>query len=240
MQITILGPGRLGRSLAALLSPAHEVALLGRNGALPAADVVLLCVPDRAIAEVSRRVPRNQPVLHCSGATGLDVLGHHPERGSFHPLMTFPGPQTAIPELRDVFAAVDGTPVALDRATQIAHALGMRPVRVAGDRRLYHAAAVIAGNLATVLLARAAELLTAAGVDQAEAADALLPLAIASLRGATPDPARALTGPVARGDDAVLEAHRVAMAEAGYDALRPFYDALITEAKSLIQRNKRP
>ena len=80
--------------------------------------------------------------------------------------MTFPGPEIEVPELKGVAAAVDGDAEAREAAREIAGLLGMRAFEVPGDRRLYHAAAVIAGNYATVLLAEAASVLSAAGVPE--------------------------------------------------------------------------
>jgi predicted short-subunit dehydrogenase-like oxidoreductase (DUF2520 family) len=70
---TVVGAGRLGTMLAAALSAARP---LRRGEPVPAgAEVVLLCVPDGKIAEAAAAVPLGPLVAHCSGATGLDVLG---------------------------------------------------------------------------------------------------------------------------------------------------------------------
>ena len=84
--------------------------------------------------------------------------------------------------------------------------LGFSPVEVPGDRALYHAAAVTAGNFATVLLVQASRMLSAAGVSQEEARACSTP-AITSLKNAIDHGAAALTGPVARGDNEVIDAH---------------------------------
>lgn len=243
MHVVIVGPGRLGRTLATWLPEVgHAVTLCGRGDPVPVADVIWLTVPDRALAEVAGALPvRDTPVLHASGSATTDVLAPHPERGSLHPLMTFPGPEIAVPARSGLPAALDGTPGALAIAEQLATDLGFRSFRVPGDRRLYHAAAVIAGNFATVLLAEASRALVAAGVAPADAPGILAPLALTSLRNAadvgarTGDPGLALTGPVARGDDAVLDAHRAALADAGLADLLAWYDLTVTRAKVLRQ-----
>lgn len=235
MRVGIIGPGRLGRSLAVLLERAgHAVEVAGRGGD-PDADVVLLTVPDGALASAAAIVTRARVLLHCSGATGVEVLRPHRPAGSLHPLMTFPGPEVALPELSGVPAAVAGDPEAVRAAVALATSLGLRPFEVPGDRRLYHAAAVMAGNFATVLLAEASRVLAAAGVDPREAPGLLAPLAAESLRNAARDPAAALTGPVARGDDAVLRAHRQALTEAGLDDVAELYDLLTDRAHRLIR-----
>lgn len=238
MRIAIVGPGRLGRSLAVLLERAGEDVSLHGRGADPDADVVLLVVPDTAIAEAARAVHRGPIVLHCSGATEVGVLRPHRPAGSFHPLMTFPGPEVALPDLEGVPAAIDGDTEAKEAARHIAAALGMRAFEVPGDRRLYHAAAVMAGNFATVLLAAAAEVLTAAGVAPEEAPGLLAPLALQSLRNAASDPASALTGPAVRGDVEVLERHRAALAAARLDAALALYEALSRRAWELAEERR--
>lgn len=233
MHVVFVGPGRLARTLAPVLRAAgHAVDLIGRNTPLPTGgDLRWITVPDRAIAEVSAALPVGGPVAHASGATDLDALAPHPRRGSLHPLMTFPGPEHGPTTLRDVPAAIDGTDDAvLELLGDLARDLGLRAVRVPGDRRLYHAAAVMAGNLATVLLAEAGDVLAAAGVPAAQARAMLAPLAHASLDHAIADPDAALTGPVARHDLPVLDGHRAALRDAGLGGPAALYDAGIARA----------
>jgi predicted short-subunit dehydrogenase-like oxidoreductase (DUF2520 family) len=234
MRVGIIGPGRLGRTLALLLADrGWTVDLRGGRVDVPLGEVVLLTVPDAAIAEVAARVPPGPIVLHCSGAAGIDVLRPHRPAGSLHPLMTFPGPEIAVPDLRGVAAAVAGDEEAQQAARAIAGSLGLVPIEVPGDRRLYHAAAVMAGNFATVLLADAASVLASAGVAPEIAASMLGPLAVASLRNALPDPARALTGPAARGDEATIAAHREALAREGLAGPLAVYDTMTSRARVL-------
>ena len=235
MRIGILGPGRLGRTLARLFAErGHDVDLGGR-GAHPVGDVVFLTVPDGSLPEAAAGLPPGPIVLHCSGAAPVDVLRPHAPAGSLHPLMTFPGPDVSIPDLRGVPAAVEGDARAVEVATELALDLGFSVIEVRGDRRLYHAAAVMAGNLTSVLFADAARVLTECGVDPSRASSALLPLALQSLRNAAEHPDRALTGPVARGDEATIGGHRAALEAAGFVTLLPEYDALTKRARLLLR-----
>jgi predicted short-subunit dehydrogenase-like oxidoreductase (DUF2520 family) len=241
VKIGIIGPGRLGRSLAALLTEAgRTVVLAGRGDQVPDAPAVLLTVPDRAIADVAATVPIGRIVLHCSGACEVEVLRPHRPAGSLHPLMTFPGPEIALPDLADVPAAIAGDPEALAFAKDIVDALGMRAFEVSGDRRLYHASAVMAGNFVTVMLAEAARVLAAAGVDPDVAPGLLAPLALQSLRNARSHPARSLTGPVARGDESVLQGHREALLAAGFSDIEALYGDLTDRARVLISAHEDP
>ncbi len=234
LRFGIVGRGRLGTSLEALLrAGGAEVDLRGRGEGTPDAPIVLLAVPDAAIRDAAALVAPGHVLLHASGASSVDVLRPYAPAGSFHPLMTFPGVQTALPDLTGVAAAVAGDAEAVVAGRLLASALGMVAVEVPGERALYHAAAVMAGNFATVLLAEAASVLERAGVDARAARAMLAPLAIQSLRNAIDDPARALTGPVARGDEATIQAHRDALRRAGLEDEAVLYDQLTAHARAL-------
>ena len=99
----------------------------------------LLCVPDRAIAEVAAAIALGPWVAHVSGATPLAALDPHVRRFGLHPLQTFT--KTAGPEQLDgAWAAVSGetddAPCGRLRGSR--ETLGLRPVRLADDdaRRL--------------------------------------------------------------------------------------------------------
>jgi predicted short-subunit dehydrogenase-like oxidoreductase (DUF2520 family) len=145
--------------------------------------------------------------------------------------MTFPGPEIATPELRGVPAAIAGTPQALAVSSNLATALGMDPFEIPGDRRLYHAAAVMAGNFATVLLGEAADVLVAAGIPSERAVSLLVPLALQSVANARFGIGQALTGPIARGDAATLDAHRQALEDHSLGEVRALYDTLVKHAR---------
>lgn len=225
--VLLVGPGRLGRSLAqALRARGLWVELAGRERPIPAHPLTWLTVPDAALAEVAAEVPPGGILLHASGASPVDCLRPHRPAGSLHPLMSFPGPERAMPPMEGLPAAVAGDEPALEAARALALRLGWRPVVIQGDRRLYHAAAVLAGNGATTLLAAARDLLIAAGAPRDQALDLLGPLARASLDNALRlGPEAAQTGPAARGDRALLEAEAEAIA-ATAPALAPLFREL--------------
>lgn len=233
MHIALLGMGRLGRTLApALRRAGHQVHPWRRGEPFPAAEVRWLTVRDDALASVAAALPPGGVVLHASGAAGVDVLRPHRPAGSLHPLMTFPGPEIASPPLTGLPAAVAGDPEAIEVARALCASLGMEPFEVPGDRRLYHAACTMAGNLPLLLLSEAARLLAMAGVGEEEPLRLLLPLARAALENAARvGPARALTGPVARGDAATLRAHEEALAVHD-EGLARLYAAICARAAS--------
>jgi predicted short-subunit dehydrogenase-like oxidoreductase (DUF2520 family) len=230
--IAIVGAGRLGTALAAALKAAGHAVLgpLGRGADTRGATVVLLCVPDGEIASAAAAVKAGPLVGHCSGATGLDVLG---PRGGFslHPLMTVSAdaPPT-------IFAgagcAVDGTSLhALATAERLADALGMQSTQVADeDRVAYHAAASIAANFLVTLEGAAERLATTAGVDR----ELLVPLVRAAVENwAAHGAERALTGPIARGDEETVARQRATVEERTPDLL-PLFDALVEATRALV------
>jgi predicted short-subunit dehydrogenase-like oxidoreductase (DUF2520 family) len=233
--VAVVGPGRLGVALArALRATGVRVTGPTRRGERPRGDVVLLCVPDGAIAQAAAAVTPGPLVGHCSGATTLAPLRPH-EAFSLHPLMTVPaeapGGDGALPagsgtsgaptSFTGAGAAVAGsTPRALAVATELAQALGMRPVTVDDeDRAAYHAAASIASNFLVTLEGAAETLAATANVDRAT----LLPLVRASVESWARLGARqALTGPIARGDHATVARQRAAIEERAPELLELF------------------
>ena len=231
--LAIVGAGRMGHALATALRAAG-VPVTGPHGrGYPGAGdaVVLLCVPDNAIATAAARIAPGPLVGHCSGASGLDVLGERPAF-SVHPLMTV---TPAGADFRGVFAAVNGSsPAALATGEALARAAGLEPVRVADeDRAAYHAAASIAANYLITVEAAAAELLGTAGLDR----EVLLPLARAALENWGRLGPAALTGPVVRGDAGTVTRHRAAVA-ARVPELVGLLDALVAATERLAERTR--
>jgi predicted short-subunit dehydrogenase-like oxidoreductase (DUF2520 family) len=180
-------------------------------------DLVLLCVPDAAIPEVARTIAPGPWIAHVSGATPLAALDPHVERFGLHPLQTFTrgrGPE----QLDGVWGAITSeSPDAHARAEELALLLGLRGFTIAeADRVLYHAAAVFASNYLVTLHRAATKLMTAAGAPP----DALLPLMQRTI-----DNGFELTGPIARGDRATVEAHLAEITRRTPD-LAPLYRAL--------------
>jgi predicted short-subunit dehydrogenase-like oxidoreductase (DUF2520 family) len=207
-RVQVIGSGRVGSAVAARLGE-RGVAVSDDDP-----DVVLLCVPDTAIPEVSRCLaPRRAWVGHVSGATPLSALEPHERRFSLHPLQSFD--RSGDPaQLDGAWAAITGeNGEALGVAHELAETLGLRPFELAeGDRTLYHAGAVFASNY-LVTLQRAAVRL---GVP----AEGLVRL----MRG-TIDHGFELTGPLARGDWATVEAHKKAI-RAKQPELEHLYETL--------------
>jgi predicted short-subunit dehydrogenase-like oxidoreductase (DUF2520 family) len=234
--LAIVGRGRLGNALSRALPEAGVPVAgpLGREDEIPRAEAVLLCVPDAEIPRVAARIAAGSLVGHCSGATRLDALSPH-EGFSLHPLMTVTARGASF---AGAGAAIAGTtPRARRFAAGLASALGMVPVEVAeADRARYHAAASMASNFLVTLEAAAERLAADVGVER----HLLVPLVRAAVENwAHLGGDEALTGPVARGDEATVAAQRSAVAEAAPDLLALF-DALVAATRTHAARLREP
>lgn len=237
--ITVVGAGRVGTAIARAAGAAGiEVTLARRSDlddACAGAEIALLCVPDgeigAAAAAVRGAAPRLRLIGHTSGATELDALAAAGSGAGFsiHPLQTIPAGDAA---LVGAPAAIEGSDVAaLAFARDLAEALGMRPFELPpGSRAAYHAAASIAANFLVTLEESAAALLGDAGVEDARAL--LAPLVLRSAANWVEDGAAALTGPIARGDEATVARHLEAIAATAPE-LEPLYRALADRTAEL-------
>ena len=200
----------------------------GVSQAVLAADLVLIATPDRTIAPTARALARlggsshsggkswrGKIVLHTSGALGSDVLRplalHGAAIGSLHPLQTF-STQNA-QALDGTTCAIEGSPAALRMARRICRELAGIPVVLPSSRKAaYHAAAALAAGHVLAVTEAAARILIAAGFLRKHAVRALLPLTRQTLANYERVGARAAwTGPLSRGDFAVIERHLVAL-----------------------------
>lgn len=210
-RVAVIGRGRVGAAVAGRLVE-RGIEVLDSRGSPGCDDLVLLCVPDAAIVDAARACSdrshgRSGPhdlegpwMAHVSGATPLAALGGPAGRCfSVHPLQTFTRARGA-EQLDGAWAAVTaGSAEARGRGYWLAECLGLRPFELADDRRTaYHAGAVIASNFLVGLHRAAVRLFREAGAPP----EALVPLMRRTIENGFD-----LTGPVARGDWAVVDAH---------------------------------
>src|SRR4051812_330684 len=257
--LALIGPGRAGSTIALALNalgwrvtgvagrapdaastvataacldaPATLVSDAGKG-----AHVVLVATPDAAIepalAAATQSFEPAALVVHLAGSRGLDVFAALREArptvrgGALHPLQSFPSTSAGLERLPGSYAAIAGDA----EVEAIALELELRPFRVDDDRRAqYHAAAVVASNHVVALLGQVERMAQAADVPF----DAFAPLVLASVENAfRMRPHRALTGPVARGDLATVQAHIETLDPGERDA----YRALAREAARLAGR----
>ena len=210
--VKVIGAGRVGSAVTARLA---------ERGIEPSdpADVILLCVPDAAIRDVSGGLTPGHGswVAHTSGATPLSALDPHERRFGLHPLQSFTrarGPE----QLDGAYAAVTAeTDEAREVGFELAQLLGLRPFALAeADRALYHAGAAFASNYLVTLYRTAGEIFEAVGAP----AEGLRPL----IQGVI-DNGFELTGPISRGDWTTVDRHLEAI-RTRKPTLEPLYRVL--------------
>ncbi len=202
------------------------------------ADIVLVTTNDDAIRVACDAIAglggfrAGQVVLHVSGSVPSSVLGSAKEAGcligSMHPLQSFADVDVALERLKGAYFCLEGMDEAVGAAREMAEALGGRVMAIDTENKpIYHAAAVIASNFFVSIIDMSLKFYEAIGIEREKGLEALMPLiegSLANIRAL--GPVKALTGPIARGDAAVIREHVEAIERAIPDLL-PVYKALV-------------
>jgi len=180
------------------------------------ATLWLLTPPDGAIASMAvalaaaGRVRTGDVVFHCSGAQPASILAPLAASGtqlaSVHPLKSFAEPVAAVESFAGTWCTVEGDAAALTVLRPLFEQLGARVAQIdPAGKTLYHAASVLVCNDLTALMESGLRAYEAAGLDRATAQAMMEPLVRETLDNVfAMGTVRALTGPVARGDAAVV------------------------------------
>jgi predicted short-subunit dehydrogenase-like oxidoreductase (DUF2520 family) len=184
-----------------------------------AADVWMLTTPDRHIAPCSERLARSgllRPsdiVFHCSGSMNSAELTAAAAAGartaSVHPLKTFADPRLALRTFAGTYCASEGERGALDVLNAAFEHIGARVSEIAPRfKTAYHAASVMVSNYLVALIEAGLRCYETAGISRNVATAMIEPIVRETVDNIFElGPAHALTGPIARGDDAVVERH---------------------------------
>jgi predicted short-subunit dehydrogenase-like oxidoreductase (DUF2520 family) len=209
--------GVAARSIEHAMAAAERVGPTVRVGTAeeiaPAGGLVLLTVGDDAIEPLCRLLAakgcftRGSIVAHCSGALPSGILAPARELcgahiASMHPFQTFPNVQAGLERFGGTYCFIEGDAPAVAALHALAAALGGHPVTITSQGKpLYHSAAVFASNYLNAVLDAAMTAADKAGISADDAAAALAPLVKATLANIRQfGTAKALTGPIARGD----------------------------------------
>ena len=217
---------RSAEKLARLIKDCH--ACSNNQEVADNAELVFIATPDDIIASVAAQVKwrPGQSVVHCSGAYSTDILT--PARkagacvGGFHPLQTFASlRQENLPGI--TFALEAGEPL-LATLKEMATILDGRWIEIkAGDKVLYHAAAVFACNYLVTLVKTATDLWQSFSIPPEQAIRALLPLMRGTINNIESiGMPQCLTGPIARGDCGTIKKHLSALHKAAPELTRTY------------------
>lgn len=217
------------------------------------AQLILLTVGDDQLAATAAQLQRTTTLdsevllVHCSGLHPASLLAGdslRPEQLlSMHPLQTFASAPQGLASLPGTFFALEGAAPAIAAGQQLVADLGGEAFTIAAHTKvLYHAAACIACNFTTTLIATAAQLLADCRIDLSEPApptQALGPLLRTTLENSLAlGPEAALTGPIVRGDSGTVARH-LEQLQHQHPPLAELYRQLAVQTLHLAQNSQR-
>ena len=209
-----------GRAAVAFIGDGSAVSSIQE---MHAADVWMLTTPDREIGRAADALVQagllrpNDIVFHCSGSLPSSALAAARDAGaaiaSVHPLKTFADPREAVRTFVGTYCAVEGDRTALDVLAPAFERIGGRISEIdPQSKTIYHAASVIVCNYLTALLEAGLRCYERTGLDRATATAMIEPIVRETLDNVLElGTVRALTGPIARGDDTVVAGHLKAL-----------------------------
>ena len=268
LRVAVVAAGRVATSTAALLieaghrlvgvwsrsspSAARAAEMLGAStGSLEAvtrdAELVLLGVPEEALTPMARALVAHLApgaiVWHFAGASGIRPLSPIRDAGArpcaLHPMASLPSLESGAQRLRSIAWGRTCSPDLEGWADELVRQdLGGVPIAVAeADRAVWHAAAVIAANGFAAVLDAGEAILGAVGVARPQ--EVLAPLVTTVRDNAREEgAARALTGPIVRGEVAVVQRHLDALREKAPEMI-PAYLASAESVRLAAKRDRR-
>jgi len=186
------------------------------------ADLIVFSTPDDALPAVAEALAkmagsawRGKIALHTSATLDRSALAPLARlgaaTGSLHPMQAFGG--EIVPKLDGVIFAIEGDAKARRMARSIAKSLGGIPITIdTRDKPVYHAAAVIAAGSTYATTETGLRLLMRIGFTRARAMQTLVPLMRQIFDNIERiGPRAAWTGPLSRGDYAIVAKHARAL-----------------------------
>jgi len=209
--------------------------------------LVIVAVPDARIAETAQVVSANQKsyenfvFIHTSGSLSSEELKSLHDKGasvaSFHPLQTFPA--SKITSLKNKWIAIEGDRKALHACVQLAKILDAHTFTISKETKvLYHTAAVFASNYLVTLLSVVEEIASRIHIPKKNIWKIYRPIIEQTVQNVfSSSPAKALTGPIARGDLNTVTKHLQELSKKKLNHLVPLYSVLGIETAKLAKKN---
>ncbi|MBI4195121.1 MAG: DUF2520 domain-containing protein [Betaproteobacteria bacterium] len=205
------------RSAAAFIGDGRAVSWIEE---MRAADVWMLTPPDGKIVACCETLAKtgllreSDVVFHCSGALSSAELATARGCGavvaSVHPLKSIADPRDAVRSFAGTHCAAEGDPAALEVLRPAFERIGARVSEIEPRfKPVYHAASVIVCNYLVALMETGLRGYEKAGLERETALAMMEPLVRETVDNVFRlGTVKALTGPIARGDDAVV-AHQL-------------------------------
>ncbi|MDA8138877.1 MAG: DUF2520 domain-containing protein [Desulfobacteraceae bacterium] len=200
-----------------------------------ASDIIMITTQDDQIQGACRELCRQKAIQsrhlvgHMSGAHASLILEAAAQQGaaifSLHPMQAFAQEDKALADLLHTYFSLEGNDPRLNAVEAVLAQTGNRLLHIKPEnKQLYHLAACIFSNYLVTLMAAGLEALTLSGIQSQEGLQAMRPLIQGTLANIERlGPAKALTGPIARGDLLTIQHHIQAMETRQAAALQEFY-----------------
>ena len=232
-RVVVIGSGNLAEAVAQAVaqSSAELVQLYARNPQrgpavarlagtgwtnnpqqLAAADLYLIAVSDRAVADTAAAlpIPAGAAVAHTAGSVALDALAPHARRGVFYPLQTFTAGRRVDFGAIPIFVEA-ATPGLLEELEAFARRLSRTVHRLdTAGRAWIHLSGVFACNFVNAMYAAGEAVVQRAGLDFEVLKPLLAETAAKAAAAATPRAVQ--TGPAVRNDAATQARHEALLA----------------------------
>jgi predicted short-subunit dehydrogenase-like oxidoreductase (DUF2520 family) len=198
-------------------------------------DVLFITTRDDQIEGTCRQLCRENSIAprhlvgHMSGAHSSRLLSDAQNLGatvfSLHPLQAFADETESLAALPETWFSLEGDSAGLDPVIDLLVRMGNRYLTLSPEHKsLYHLSACMLSNYLVTLADGAMAALEQAGIDPREGFRAMRPLMDGTLSNiAQLGPARALTGPIARGDAGTIARHMEALRARGLDHIKSLY-----------------
>jgi predicted short-subunit dehydrogenase-like oxidoreductase (DUF2520 family) len=154
-----------------------------------------------------------QIVAHMSGAAPSTYLEEAHKQGcyiySIHPLQSFAEIEKAVKDLENTYFGIEGDIEKAPIIEELFEKLGNPIFKLSTEhKRLYHAAACVFSNYLVTLIDQGLTYLDTVGINREEGLKAVLPLMLGTLHNIdVMGTAKALTGPIVRGDHLTVKSH---------------------------------
>lgn len=211
-------------------------------------EILLITTRDDQIAGVcaslceQKSVDARHLIGHMSGAHSSRLLADAERMGasvfSLHPLQAFAEEKKALADLPHTYFSLEGDGKRLAPIRNILSQTGNRYFSINSEHKtLYHLSACILSNYLVTLMDSGLQALGSSGIDAREGFTAMRPLIEGTLSNiARLGPAKALTGPIARGDAGTIKQHLQALRKSGLEDVEALYRLLGLQTLALAGR----
>lgn len=188
-------------------------------------DALMISTSDDSIEACCRQVCRTGVVgegvilFHCSGSLPSTLLEPARELGasiaSIHPVKSFADPTLSVETFGGTFCAIEGDPGACEVLGDALRRCGANTFQVKPEfKTIYHAATVVVCNYLVALMEVGLRCFQQAGVARETATQIMQPIVTETVDNVfLLGPVRALTGPIARGEQSVVARQCEALAQ---------------------------